>query len=299
MKAMKKIFAFILFLSVIAGCKKKEVGSVPGNSPPEITSARIVPPAPVAGDEISVSYSTFDRDKDPVEVKIQWLLNGEPTDWTTERIKIPGLRKGALLSCRLIPNDGKEDGKVYETEPVRIINSPPVIKDIGISPVNPGTKDDIKASAEVYDPDDDPVEVEYKWYINNKVVPDVKGDTLPSSYTKKGDIVVVSATPFDGEARGREYLSNPVVVQNSPPVITSNPPSTLEGGRFVYKVEATDPDGDKITFTLKEGPPEASITEDGLLVIQPVPPGEIYVKIEVSDESGATSYQEFRFSAGR
>jgi len=296
---MKKILTSLVFLILIAGCKKKEVGSVPGNSPPEITSARIVPPAPVVGDEISVSYSTFDRDRDPVEVRIEWLLNGEPVDWTGEKVRLSGLKKGALISCRLIPNDGKEDGRVYETEPVRVVNSPPVIKEIGISPINPGTKDDIKASVEVYDPDEDSVEVEYKWYINNKVVSEAKGDTLFSSYTKKGDIIIVSATPFDGETRGREYISNPVVVNNSPPVITSNPPSILQGERFVYKVEATDPDGDKITFQLKEGPPEASITEDGLLVIQPVPLGEMHVKIEVSDDSGATSYQEFRFSVGR
>jgi len=296
---MKKIVGATIFLIAFSGCKKKEVPSVPGNSPPEIRSARIVPPAPVVGDEISVSYSTFDRDRDPVEVKIQWLLNGEPIDLTTERVRIPGLRKGNLISCRLIPNDGKEDGGVYEVQPVRVINSPPGIKDIGISPVNPGTKDDIKATVEAYDPDEDAVEVEYKWYINNKVVADVKGDTLPSSYTKKGDIIVVSASPFDGEARGREYLSNPVVVHNSPPIITSNPPSILEKGRFVYKVEATDPDGDRITFRLKEGPPGARITEDGLLVLEEIPSGEIYIKIEVSDDSGATSYQEFRFSMGR
>ncbi len=296
---MKKTFLIIGFLILFAGCKKekKEV-SVPGNTPPQITSARIVPPAPSVEDEVSISYSGFDRDKDPVEVKVQWSLNGNPVELEGERVRFPSLRKGDLISCRLIPNDGKEDGEVYEVEPVRVINSPPLIKDIGISPVNPGTRDDIKASVDIYDPDGDEVVVEYKWYINNNPVPEVKGDTLPSSFTKKGDVIVVSASPFDGEARGREYLSNPVVVNNSPPIITSNPPSSLENGRFVYKISATDPDGDPVSFSLKEGPPNAIITEDGVLVIESLPPGEVYIKIEVSDGSDS-SYQEFRFSRGR
>lgn len=297
---MKKIFLAVVFLIVIGGCKKEKEGvSLPGNSPPEITSARIVPPSPAVGEEVSVSYLAFDRDKDAVEVKVQWFLNGNPTDFVTERVRFPSLRKGDIISCRLIPNDGKEDGRVYEVEEVRVINSPPIIKDIGLFPLNPGSKDDIKASTEVYDPDGDSVEVEYKWYINNKVVSDIRGDTLPSSLTKKGDVIVVSAFPSDGEVRGREYLSNPIVVNNSPPIITSNPPSVLEKGKFIYKVEATDPDGERIVFRLKEGPPGASITEDGLFVLENIPSGEIYIKIEALDESGASSYQEFRFSVSR
>jgi NTE family protein len=40
---------------------------------------------------------------------------------------------------------------------------------------------------------------------------------------------------------------------NSPPVIVSSPPTSIEGTKYVYQVKASDPDSDPMTFTLKSG----------------------------------------------
>nr|NIW49865.1 hypothetical protein [Gammaproteobacteria bacterium] len=44
--------------------------------------------------------------------------------------------------------------------------------------------------------------------------------------------------------------SAPVVVDNSPPEIVSNPPAHLEDGTFRYAVKTVDVDGDPVKFSL-------------------------------------------------
>jgi hypothetical protein len=80
---------------------------------------------------------------------------------------------------------------------------------------------------------------------------------------------------------------------NSAPVIESNAVTTAtEGALYIYGVEATDPEGDTLTYSLTAGPTGMTINSStGVINWTPteVQIGEHEVEIEVSDQYRSTS----------
>ena len=88
-------------------------------------------------------------------------------------------------------------------------------------------------------------------------------------------------------------------IPNPPPKITSRPDTSFEDGNFTYTVEASDPDGDEISYTLKNAPKGMTIEpatgyiswnygeEDA---------GEHVIIILVTDSDGASTMQELTLS---
>jgi len=74
---------------------------------------------------------------------------------------------------------------------------------------------------------------------------------------------------------------------NSAPVIESDPVSTAkEGVAYTYDVEATDPDGDTITYSLTNSPTDMTINSiTGVISWTPAAAGSFDVNVEVSDSS--------------
>ena len=121
-------------------------------------------------------------------------------------------------------------------------------------------------------------------------------DTLERVRFKKGDLISVTIVPDDREIMGSPKKSEPVKIANSPPTIVSSPPTSIEGTKYIYQVKANDPDNDPITFTLKSGPKGMTIDpKSGLLQwqIRAEDKGTHTIEIEVSDNEGAKSYQQY------
>src|SRR5262249_43118958 len=84
---------------------------------------------------------------------------------------------------------------------------------------------------------------------------------------------------------------------NSPPVIRSTPPTEgAVGVPFTYPVAATDPDGDRLTFTLQTAPAGMSVDADGGLIQwtpsdQQLGPQDVVVVAD--DGLGGTATQRF------
>jgi len=64
------------------------------------------------------------------------------------------------------------------------------------------------------------------------------------------------------------------------------------GVEYTYKVIATDPDEDELTYSLTEKPNDMTITETGVVIWTPIEDGNYQVKVEVSDGKAAV-YQKF------
>ena len=155
--------------------------------------------------------------------------------------------------------------------------------------VYPGVK--LKAVVEVEDRDGDPVVLEYRWTRNGRVLEEVT-DELDTDGFKKGDLIRVTVIPYDGKEEGEAVSSSIVVLANRPPRITSTPPARLVDGGFLYRVEASDSDGDPLTYTLVEGPDGMVLSPDGLLKWESPKEGEHLVRIQVSDGEDI-AFQEF------
>src|SRR4051794_38811282 len=75
-------------------------------------------------------------------------------------------------------------------------------------------------------------------------------------------MVVVAA--IDGQAGGTQTYTIAVVTADRPPTITSKAVQVVTAGlTYRYDVQASDPDGDPITYSLEPGAP-AGMTVDSL-----------------------------------
>ena len=74
---------------------------------------------------------------------------------------------------------------------------------------------------------------------------------------------------------------------NSSPVIESDPVTTAkEGAAYTYDVEATDPNGDTLTYSLTTSPTGMTINSNtGVINWTPAAAGSFEVTVEVSDSS--------------
>ena len=89
-------------------------------------------------------------------------------------------------------------------------------------------------------------------------------------------------------------LSTVLPEPNNLPVITSTPFETATVEElYTYTVEATDPDGDDLTYSLTTNPPDMAINENtGTITWTPTAAGSYDVTIEVSDGK-LTDFQNF------
>lgn len=176
------------------------------------------------------------------------------------------------------------------------INHPPVVESIRIERI-PGndTNNVFRAIVQAKDPDDDVISFEYQWKLNGEDIPDATDETLEwGENLKKGSIISVGVIPFDGKDEGVWKAEGSFTIPNSPPIITSEPSPTIEGGKLTYVLKAEDPDGDPIEYTLKNAPIGMTIEPaTGLITWEfgEADIGEHTVEIIVTDSEGARASQ--------
>jgi hypothetical protein len=256
-----------------------------------------VPEGPNVGSELTVLTEGHDPDGDPVTYHYQWVKNDEEILAENKNIlEIVNFRKGDLIRVKVTPSDGKKEGGTFLSDPVRILNSPPKIQELWIEPKMVYANDPIRVHVKGHDPDGDSIYYTYQWEKNGAVLTEEKGEVLEKGRFKKGDSITVIVTPDDGEASGKPKKSEAMIIANSPPIIISSPPTSVEGNDYIYQVKAYDPDNDPIFFALKSAPKGMEIDKETGLVrwaIRGQDSGTHSIEIEASDKEGAKSFQRF------
>jgi hypothetical protein len=300
---IKAITFFLLLSSIVVplSCEGEKPVSPPSktktNSPPTITSVTLLPERPNRENDLSLVIQSQDPDGDLVNYRYQWIKNDIEMDGESGNVLRAGnFRKGDIFQVRVIPSDGKADGKPFLSNPVKILNAAPVVREVWIEPRMPTIQDDLKVHEQSTDADGDSIFFSYQWEKNGAALMEERKDTLERARFKKGDSISVTIVPDDREIMGAPKKSEPVKISNSPPAIVSSPPTSIEGTKYIYQVKANDPDNDPITFTLKSGPKGMGIDpKSGLLQwqIHKEDKGTHSIEIEVSDSEGARSYQQY------
>ncbi len=295
------LFALLLFLCVFS-CTRPEKAEpkLKTNSPPVIISVRIFPENPSRENDLTGIVHSTDPDQDSVTYQYQWMKNDEELVGETNNIlKSGSFKKGDLIRLKVVPSDGKTVGKPFLSDPVKILNIPPVIQEVWIEPRVAKVGDDLRANIKSSDGDRDPLYFSYQWEKNGTVLVGERGEILAGNLFKKGDSITVTVTPDDRETIGSPKKSDPVIIINSPPSILSTPPKSTEGPKYSYQVKAIDPDGDPITYTIKSGPKGMTIDAERGLIKWEIRPGEkgtYPIEIEVFDQEGASCKQRFTLS---
>ena len=143
----------------------------------------------------------------------------------------------------------------------RIWNDPPGIA-ANLAPEQPDTADAVVVSVEVKDRDDDPVSVDYEWRVNDEIVADVHGATLPAARHSRDDIVTVAVEVDDGEAKVLARLTTNIVDAQPRIAADDSPAAVTYGDRVEFNVSVVDPDEDEVpstSYQLDFGPPGMAI----------------------------------------
>lgn len=267
------------------------------NSPPVIRSATILPENPTREKDLAVTVQGEDPDQDPITYIYQWVKNDEEMVGEKKNILRSGtFKKGDILQVKVVPSDGKVEGKPFLSNPVKVLNSPPIVQEVRIEPKVASANEDLKAVVKGFDQDGDFIYYAYKWEKSGMLIPEEGKEILERNRFKKGDSITVIVTSDDREVAGAPKKSDAVIISNSPPLIVSSPPTSVEKSTYLYQVKANDPDNDPVTFVLKSGPKGMEIDKNTGLIrweIRKEDKGTHQIEIEASDNEGARSAQRY------
>ena len=247
-----------------------------------------------------VQVEAEDPDGDPVAIRRQWLVNGHPIEGETGPSLVPRrLKRGDLLSVEVTPLDNLTAGTPYRTDPVPVGNTPPEVSKVVLDPSPVRVGDPLHAKAEGLDADGDSIRYTFKWWRNNLPQPEGEEGTLQTAAFSRGDTIVALATPYDAAGPGKSKYSDEITISNSPPTITSAPPTAINAGRYEYAVTAVDQDGDPLTYLLQTAPPGMTIDAasgriEWRLTAQTT--GTHRVRVNVEDGHEGRAFQEFELT---
>src|SRR4030042_2801860 len=172
------IFAFLLLFVIILSCGKQQGTELKSNtnSPPVILSVNISPEAPHKDSKLNAFVRSQDPNGDSITYLFQWMKNEDEMAGEDKSAFNGGnLRKGDLIRVRVIPSDGKDNGKPFLSDPVKILNSAPVVQEVLIEPKVAYVTDRLKANVKSSDIDGDSINYAYKWETEAGVLNEERG----------------------------------------------------------------------------------------------------------------------------
>lgn len=143
-------------------------------------------------------------------------------------------------------------------------NHPPVVRAATLRPTPLVLTGPIVAQVEAQDVDLNPLRFRYRWIVNGQPLRNQDGEQLPPELLKRGDTVSVKVWPHDGMVEGSPFTSEPLVVANSPPVVTHlaiEPESAFPGVRVKALVDISDADRDVIRVSYRWWKNDALVQE--------------------------------------
>ncbi len=289
----------ILTLGINPSCKSKHENSSPY---PATLSASITPENPRTSQKLSVIIEGVGGGNPAF--KYCWKRNGkEIFGETFKTLSYLNFSKHDIISVIVTPLQEEAIGKCIESAPVGIINTEPIISSAAIQPQPSYTDSQLEVMVKASDKDDDLIVYSYKWIKNGQEIINETSSILSSSCFERGDSIQCRIIPSDREAEGRTITTETIIIANSPPLITSTPPSEITfGGFFLYKVDTNDPDRDNPVFSLSSSAPDGITVDPATGMIEWKIPkgltGSYPIEIVVSDGYGGRCSQGFNLYIG-
>ena len=272
--------ALVVLLSVM-GClpdkphephEPQDSDTPPSNTPPAIDDVVIHPLDPtVLVEQLScdpLGYYDPDVDDTAEQYTVTWQIGSDVLD--SGPVLTGGFAKGDEVFCTITPFDDDAEGAPHSSSVV-ILDTPPVIDTLTLSPAGLKTHDTLQAEVTGSDADDESVTFHYMWSINGAALDGEDTDSLSGDFFSKGDTIVLTVTPSAEGVEGDSESSDVVTVLNSAPTGLSlglSPTDPVAGWHDLECValkEATDADGDAVSYSyawwLNDTPYKAAVSE--------------------------------------
>ena len=227
-----------------------------GNTPPNADSVTIAPADPRTTTTLVATAAVSDADGDATTVRWRWFVDGAAVGGADDDTLSPdAFVKGQRVAVEIVPNDGDLDGAARRSDEVLILNTPPVVGSVTLDPSAATVLDTLTCRpAGVADADADAVTLRYAWFVDG-AEQSVTTATLGLDAYRKGQRVVCSVTPNDGEADGAAVASAALTIGNAAPtapevVITPEDADAFDDLVCEVTADAIDPDGDALTYVV-------------------------------------------------
>ena len=221
------------------------------NSIPFVNSAEITPSDALESDDLTLIHLSSDADNDIVAVSdTEWYVDGSKVSAFDGDTTIPSvaIRDGDVWYAKIRVNDGEVDSDWFTTQNITIgsDNSPPTMVSVNLGgPYY--TTDDLMATAQATDADNDALTYEWDWPGTNGAI---SSATLPSFYTEKGESWIVRCRVTDGVVYSDWMESSAVIIQNTAPVLNElniDQETVFFDTEATYSYDASDIDGDALS----------------------------------------------------
>ncbi len=236
------------------------------NSAPIITSLKVLPEEPITTSNLTISYSAYDPDGDPIDtIETRWTRDGLPMSEHDDQPYIPSEQtsKGEVWRCKVrLGNEGTMSDWVMSSPIVVLDSSPKVHKVLIESYLNDQhsgskkfyTNHDLCLNYSSTDLDSDVVNVDVVWYRNGLRQPSLNDDCLvPSTETVRDDIWYAVVEPEAGGSVGNSMTTPLVRILNTAPSVVSTSPSSpsvqmKEGETMEFSIDCVDPDKEVLYY---------------------------------------------------
>jgi len=237
----------------------------PRNTPPGLCRVGFADKEPTfeTGVKAVIVTPAPDKDGDNIVYRYRWHRDGVHV---AEHNDKPVLKPGEVHRFEewrvvAIPFDGEEEGPPAEAW-VPVGDVAPIAAKIAISPAHPtvltGLKCDIVEPAK--DPDGDALTLEYRWTRDGQPFPlPASAASVPGTLVRQGQSWRCEVSAFDGK-----FVSAPAAamatIENAAPTAPSaaiepKEPRAGDDLRCAVTGDATDPDGDKVSYEYRWTPP--------------------------------------------
>lgn len=227
------------------------------------TSLQILPFYPKTTDQLRANFVIIDFPFVVRDGTYEWRRNGAVIPGETDfQLAASHTAKGDLIEVTARASSGGID--VVLTAANRIINSPPEIENVFITPAVAYTTDVLHFDPSISDPDNEPFQVSFAWIKDGGAIPGATGSALPASQHRRDDIVTASVTVDDGTDTVTAEAT--ITIQDSPPRVSAiSPPATASVGDTIgFGTQLYDPDGDPtddVTLKIAYGPGNMQIDQ--------------------------------------
>lgn len=296
----------LLSVSALSACTPGEnshslsTSGSDGNHPPVIRRVSLQPVPLISHGPLSVSVEAQDLDRDEVRFRYRWFVNGKlVAERSIETMEPTIFKRGDQVVVEVVPSDGKSEGASVKSQSLVVGNSSPVVSHVTIEPNEEAFSRRVLAKADVMDPDGDSFSVTYRWSKNDKVVLEGESNELDITDLKTNDTIQVEVVAKDGTTTGKPLSSDVFSMNNTPPTIVSLPASAKKDGQYTYQVQANDPDGDALSYSLEVAPSGMTIhPQTGLVQWTPAAGtrGSHQIRVVAKDLKGGFATQEFDLS---